>query len=204
MKKFLFSALSALLLTACATNTTPTNEITPEGIGVIKVGMNLSEVPGSVENLYNNIAVVTTPESYNEMDDETIPAYNTVHFMLDGEEMFHTIPDNDGTITHLTVTTDKLSYMGISPKMSCREVLASDAKLVAWGPYGSCEFYCSYHTDVSNIEIIFPLNGEGAFSQQGYEKLCNIGYKEGWYELNLEPEDFREDVSISEIIISKK
>lgn len=206
MKKLLFSTLSVLLLTAYTSNTTPANGITPEGVGIIKVGMNLSKVPESVENLYDHIEIVTTPESYNEMDDETIPAYDTYYFMLDGEKMFHTVPNGDGTIPYLSVTSDKLSYKGISPNMSCREVLTSDAKLIAWGPYGSCEFFCCYRMDVSNIEIVFPLSGEGSFSQQGYEKLCkNTNFKENsYYELDLVPEDFREDATISEIIITGK
>lgn len=201
MKKLLFAVLGTMLFASCAFG--QTINITPTGIGTIKIGMNINKLPKSVENLYDRIEVVTTPESYNEMDDETIPAYDTYYFMLGSEKMFHTVPLENGTIDYLVATSKKLSYKGIYPGMSCRELIASNkAKLVVSGYYGSCEFFCNFAVTDPNIEIYFPINNGGSFSKQGQDKLLNdIATDSGNRELKLGAADFLEDAKITEIQI---
>lgn len=206
MKNLFFGALVALLISSCS-STPESYNITPEGVGPIKIGMNIKDVPSVVEGLYDHIEVVTTPESYDEMNDETIPAYDTYNFMLGAETMFCTVPSSEGVISCIRSVSPTLSYNGIYAGMSCREVLVSQkAKLTAWGTYASGEFYCCFSSDVPNIEFIVPLNNGGFFSDSSFDKLLKLSIENSGdsyesYELNIAPEDIREDATITEIQI---
>ena len=206
MRKFFVGVLAALLVSSCSSSPEVYN-ITPEGVGPIKIGMNIKDVPEAIECLYDHIEVVTTPESYDEMNDETIPAFDTYYFMLGEEKMFSTDPSTDGVISFIKTFSPKLSYNGVYAGMSCREVLASQkAKLTAWGTYASCEFYCCFSSDVPNIEFVVPLNNGGFFTDGSYDKVFNLSMKMSGdsyesYELNIAPEDIREEATITEVQI---
>lgn len=196
MKQTILCFFAALLF-AFSSNA-QTFEITTKGVGEIEVGMNMDDVPASVKGLYDHIKIVTTPESYNEMDDETIPAYDTYYFMQGMEKVFYTVPNEDGVIPYISVTSKRLSYKGVRPQMSCREVLATKAKLIAGGTYGSCEFFCYFSFGDPNVNIWF----EGSFSQQGENKMFNsIANDTGERVLKLNAADFMADAKIKEIVI---
>ena len=200
MKKLFLILLSTLLFVAYAN--CQTISISPTGVGPVKLGMNIADVPKSVKGLYDHIKVETTPEYYDEMEYETIPAYDTYYFMLDDEKMFHTVPSESGVITYLNVVSKKLSYKGVHPQMSCRDVLKTKAKLMSSGAYASCEFSCYFRFEDPNITIWFPTNNEGAFTQRGEDKLLNAN-EYSLRELRFDAADFKEETKIETISIQQ-
>ena len=113
MRKFFVGVLAALLVSSCSSSPEVYN-ITPEGVGPIKIGMNIKDVPEAIEGLYDHIEVVTTPESYDEMNDETIPAFDTYYFMLGEEKMFSTDPSTDGVVSFIkTFSLNLFSFLSV-------------------------------------------------------------------------------------------
>lgn len=194
MKRF-FAAALAVVLVACSTNTELT--ITPEGIGPVKIGMNIADLPQSVEGLYDSVEVVVTEGYYDEFEGEDVPSSETYYFVLGGENVFNVTP-YEGVIDAITVTGASFSYAGVHPGMSCRDALATEATLSAMGCFASCEFYACFLNGEAPIHILFDYD---SFSEEGYAKLYDMPFYEGWYELNFEPSDFNEDATIREIVI---
>lgn len=200
MKNLFLILLSTLLFVAYAN--CQTISISPTGVGPVKLGMNIADVPKSVKGLYDHIKIVTTPESYNVRDDETIPAYDTYYFMQGMEKVFHTVPNEDGVISYISVTSKRLSYKGVHPQMSCRDVLKTTAKLMSSGAYASCEFSCYFRFEDPSITIWFPTNNEGAFTQRGEDKLLNAN-EYSLRELRFDAADFKEATKVEAISIQQ-
>lgn len=205
MKKAILAIATILLMTACAKNYP--NNIHEDGIGPVLIGMDIKDVPGVVAGLYDNIEIKHTPACYDEMEDETIPAYDTYFFKLGKETIFSTSPSSDGEIEYLDATSPILNYRGIFPGMSCRDVLLTEAKLMAAGNYSSCYFYCCFRfADANHIDITFPITGGASISRKGASKLYKTiePAEGGYYELNFTQEDFRKNAKISKIQVGGK
>jgi hypothetical protein len=205
MKKIIYAFTALLLMTACAKEYP--NNIHEEGIGPILIGMNIKSVPAKVEGLYDTIVIKHTEAYFDDFEGETIPAYDTYLFKAGKETAFKTVPTNDGEIEYLEALSPSLDFRGLSPEMSCRSALLSEAKLLAYGSYESCYFYsCFRFADVPNIDIVFPIAGGNTFSRKGANKLCNLPMQEdgGPIELNFATEDFRKSAKISHILIGGK
>lgn len=205
MKKMIFGVLSLVLLSACGA---PKEfEIHTQGIDSIRLGMTPADLPDMVEGLYDRIEVCTTSAYYDELYDETTPAYDTYNFMLGDERMFYAELSDQGKIGIIYITSAKLSYKGLHPGMKCSDALATDAKLMAFYTPGDCFYCCSFRFDeASNIFINFPLTDGGSFSEQGYDNAFAAALKASsvtdWYELEFKAEDFKPEATISEIQIS--
>lgn len=205
MKKMIWGLLSLVFLSACGA---PQGfDIHTKGIDSVLLGMAPAELPEAIEGLYDRIEVVTVPAYYDELYDETTPAYDTYNFMLGDERMFYAELSDQGEIGILRITSAKLSYRGIHPGMKCSDVLATDAKLMAFYAPGDCFYCCSFRfDDAPNIFINFPLTDGGSFSEQGYNNAFAAALKASsmteWYGLDFQAEDFKPEATISEIQIS--
>lgn len=205
MKKyFLFLPLIvAWLFTCCASN--DSLQITPQGIGPIKLGMNINDLPTQINGLYDEIAIEHQDGFHDELDGEEYPPMDIYSFRLHGNTMFTTkLPAGQTIITQLTAVSPSLSYNSIHPGLSCQETLAAGAKLYSGGDIETCWFFCCFQfPDTDNIRILFDLFGEHpAFTEKGYMKFFE-GIE--WQRRdNIYLEDFNEDAAISEIQILTK
>lgn len=122
MKRTFFSliAIGAMLTAACSgqkgaennepidsataqvdeTTKTPVDIITAEGIGPLKLGMPMEEIPASVEGLYDSFKT----EKVDDFGDECLANYKLI-FVKEGKTIFECTAD-DGECTHKNVLAD--------------------------------------------------------------------------------------------------
>lgn len=194
--------LFAWLFTACTVTNDPI-QITQQGIGPIKLGMNTNDLPAQINGLYDEIAIDHQDGFYDELEDEEFPPMDIYSFLLHGNVMFTTtLPTGQTTITQLTAISPILSYNGVHPGLACQKVLAAGAKLYSGGSIETCWFLCCFQfPDINNIRILFkPFGEHSAFTEKGYAKF--IKEIEWQQRDDVYPEDFNEDAIISEIQIS--
>ena len=82
------------------TTKTPVDIITAEGIGPLKLGMPMEEIPASVEGLYDTFKT----EKVDDFDDDCLASYKLI-FIRDGKTVFECTAD-DGECTHKNVLAD--------------------------------------------------------------------------------------------------
>lgn len=82
------------------TTKTPVDIITAEGIGPLKLGMPMEEIPASVEGLYDSFKT----EKVDDFDDECLAKYKLI-FVKEGKTIFECTAD-DGECTHKNVLAD--------------------------------------------------------------------------------------------------
>ena len=73
----LTAIVTAFALAACGGAQRP-GELDPEGIGPVRLGMQIGEVPPQAEGWYDAIEVEHTDESFDDLEYETIPASTTI------------------------------------------------------------------------------------------------------------------------------
>lgn len=177
MKKIIFSLAALALATACS-NESP-NNIHPKGIGPVKVGMSIEELPASIEGLYDEIVKIDVDAYYDEFEGDYVPARDQYQFNKDGAIAFSTeCPDGETVIPFLDAFSPELSYEGLHPGMSCKEALNTNAKLLAGGYPESCEFACLWGFDAPSIEAwctgtLLSQSGVDYFTQMSEEELYN-------------------------------
>lgn len=81
---------------------TPVDIITAEGIGPLKLGMPMEEIPTSVEGLYDSFKT----EKVDDFGDECLANYKLI-FVKEGKTIFECTAD-DGECTHKNVLADFL------------------------------------------------------------------------------------------------
>ena len=82
------------------TTKTPVDIITAEGIGPLKLGMPMEEIPASVEGLYDSFKT----EKVDDFGDECLANYKLI-FVKEGKTIFECTAD-DGECTHKNVLAD--------------------------------------------------------------------------------------------------
>lgn len=82
------------------TTKTPVDIITAEGIGPLKLGMPMEEIPASVEGLYDSFKT----EKVDDFDDDCLANYKLI-FVKEGKTVFECTAD-DGECTHKNVLAD--------------------------------------------------------------------------------------------------
>lgn len=180
-------------------------ELDPEGIGPVRLGMQIGEVPPQVEGWYDAIEVEHTDKSYDDLECETIPAFDTYRFLLNGETMFKTsFQGGATTIDYLTALSPRISYKGIHPGMTVADALAAGAKCHAIGEFGGYAGYFSAYLaiDETGVTFLFDyLNGHG-FTQRFGQELADRGFIEEGI-LDVTGDDFRPDAVVESISINR-
>lgn len=201
----LAALVTALALAACG-GADRSAELTPEGIGPVRLGMRLCEVPAQAEGWYDAIAVEHTDESYDEMEDETIPAFDTYLFLLNGETMFLTRSreGDEAAIEYLEAVSPRIGYKGIRPGMTVADALAAGAECHAAGEFGGyADYFMAYlKVDDSSVYGSFDyLNGCGFTEEYGL-KLTKRGVIDREI-LDVTGADFRPDAVVESLTIRR-
>ncbi len=183
----------AMLATACGTGSTSDDifAITKEGLGPIKFGMNVSDLPERVEGLYDKIEKVHVPAD-EWMDSE---AYDYYAFKLNDKQVISIDAEN---IERLFITHPKAHYKGIHVEMLLADVLQTDAVLYASGNIESGEF--SSWFEIDGLQLSFNHYGGKGFSKSGMSKLYQ-SIDDGLRELDFTAEDFQSSAVIDQIYI---
>ena len=199
----LTAIVTAFALAACGGAQRP-GELDPEGIGPVRLGMQIGEVPPQAEGWYAAIEIEHTDESYDLLDDEVIPAFDTYLFQLNGETMFKTaLSDGTTKIYYLAAVSPRIGYKGIHPGMTVADALAAGVKCHVYGVYESCEFYCELKIDESPVQLHFQYqDGKTGFSKKGQKKLFGQNFMSGKI-LDVTGDDFQPDAVIESISINR-
>lgn len=200
----LTAIVTAFALAACGGAQRP-GELDPEGIGPVRLGMQIGEVPPQAEGWYDAIEVEHTDESFDDLEYETIPAFDTYLFQLNGETMFRTsLRGGATTIDYLAAVSPRIGYKGIHPGMTVADALAAGARCHAMGEFGGYGGYFSAYLaiDDTGVSFLFDyLNGHG-FTQRFGQKLAERGLIENEI-LDVTGDDFRPDAVIESISINR-
>ena len=201
MKKYwILAFLASSLFLGCQSGASKNEFVTINGVGPVELEKEKTDLPESVENLYDRIEVVSVESYYDDFEGEMIPGYDYLSFLLNDEEMMRANLDN-GKISSITVVSPLLTYGGIGPGMSIPQALEKGAKCYVVGNYESCVFAAELRYE----EIVYAFeffNGEG-FSETGVQKLCEgiDGMMERWVEAPFTQEDFLPNAVITAIYI---
>jgi len=200
---FALTALVAALGFAACGGADRNTELTPEGIGPVRLGMPIADLPAQVEGLYDTIEIEHVPEGFDDLEYEPIPAYDIYRFQLNGETMFETSFGEGATsLSHLDVVSPRIDYKGIHAGMPIAEALAAGAKCYAAGEFGGYGPYFHSYLKIDGTPIVFSfhyLNGKG-FTERFGQKLMERGIIEAGT-LDVTGKDFQKDAVIESIQI---
>ncbi len=127
------AAVAILLAVSCGNSAEQGFKITEDGLDVIKLGMNINDLPESIEGLYDELVV-----EHQEADDFMgTDAYDYYSFKLNGKEVIKT----DKDVSHLSISHPEAYLNGIHPGMSAYEAAKNGAEFVVYGSFESCEFF---------------------------------------------------------------
>lgn len=177
MKRYFFVLLALVLTTACTNE--PEGFIHSKGIGPVKIGMSIAELPAQVEGLYDEIQKIDEEGYFDEFMGEEIPPRDKYLFKKMGEVIFMTeCEDGETQIEYLEALSPMLSHRGVCPGMSCKEVLQTEAKLHAGGYPESCEFVCCWRFPEPSIEAwgegtVLSNSGISYFTKMDENDLYN-------------------------------
>ncbi len=144
MKRLVF-ALTAVVVFATACNAqSDVFEVTRDGIGPIKLGMDPATLPASVEGLYDKIEI-----SYDFYD-----AMEEIYcFMLNGE----IVMQSPLTLSYLEIYHPKAAYEGIRVGISAYEAAKSGAELKVYENYRhDGDIWPFFSKNGVNFEICYP------------------------------------------------
>jgi len=196
-RHLLLAASAALLLSACG-GSPSSSAITPEGIGPVRLGAIITDLPRQCDGLYDAIDLEHYDGYYDEMNDEEVPAGDIFLFKKEGCTLFQTsIPENERQIKWLYVISPELSYKGVRVGMSIADALKAGARFYSAGSFASCEFYSCFQVDDSGIVFDYENDemGEDAFSPAGYRKLEELPSVAGYSDMTADDFDPRTVIS---------
>lgn len=167
----LLAASAALLLSACG-GSSNTWELTPEGIGPVRMGTIITDLPPQCEGLYDTIELEHHDASYDDLREEMLSAYDIYLFKREGVTRFQTyILEGEQQIRNLYVLSPDISYKGVHAGMTLSEAMKAGARFYAGGYLGTCDFLSCFRMDEDSGIIFEYNNGTDAFTQTAYEKL---------------------------------
>ncbi len=168
MKRLFLAIVTAIMFASCNTQGGNSEfEINSDGIGPIKLGMNVSALPDAVDGLYDKVEIVHHEAEYYG-DDIAVEAYDYCSFKLNGVEVI----SSDMALSYLSITHPQAVYKGIKVGSSVEDVLNAGAKFYVWGWLESEVGMFDAYFGIDDIEIrndCFAY-GEG-FSETGYPTI---------------------------------
>ena len=126
MKKHPLSLLSITFLSFVLTSAHAAHTITAEGVGPIKLGMKIKDIPSSINGLYDNLQTQTRKRTVSWSGKE----YTETFYLatLNGKPVFEIPTDNDDIRHILVLTEDLKTQSGLG-------ILSTPADLLKVGAY---------------------------------------------------------------------
>ncbi|MBP5398103.1 MAG: hypothetical protein J6Y32_05715 [Bacteroidales bacterium] len=126
MKKHLLSLLSVSILSFVLLSAHAAPIVTSEGVGPIKLGMKISDIPSSIDGFYDKLETQTRKKSVSWSGEEYTETYYLATF--NGKPVFEIPIDNDDVRHILVLTEDLKTKSGLG-------ILSTPANLLKVGAY---------------------------------------------------------------------
>jgi len=170
-----FLAGAALLAVGCSSGFIAT----PEGVGPVKLGASIEELPASCSGLYDSFVV-------EEIEDDYEGNYTVLRFKLDGEDAFIAYPDG-ASIYSIQINSPKIaSAEGFAPGTPVAKLFEAGGKFKADAE--GCTILAG--------ELEYAVSG---LSDAGFAKIGQA-YLDG-SDPEISSEDFEDDATIESIRI---